>query len=195
MSRERTERHSLPEVMKEFFFSPSSLHLAETFALFMVVTMPSSLVRVNKGRGWQIVAAMLSNSHIQIYLFICVCVCANRMVMFTLHTCHHILYVFQSKWCKYLLISLCIIFSLPCLFKQWTAGSRPPVAYICLASLHNPLVFHVNSNSAVLEHRNIECGWTTNSPSPITECHSSFCINNVWIQWWINHHIQAERCC
>lgn len=30
--------------------------------------------------------------------------------------------------------------------------------YVCLASLHYPLVFRVNSNSAVLEHKNVRYG-------------------------------------
>lgn len=154
--------------MKDFFFL-QSLFGRDICSLFMAVTMPGSLVRVNKGRGWQIVAAVLSNIHCLVYLFDCerVCKCKQKGDVYFLHLSTHMLH---SNMHEIYSKTICIIFELTCLFRPWTvAGSWEDNQYICLASLHNPLVFHVNSNWAMLEHKNVRYGWTTSNPSSIKE--------------------------
>lgn len=144
--------------MNEWFFFLQSVFGRYICSVFMVVTMPSSLVRVNKARGWQIVAAVLSNIHYRVKnKWVCVRV---QGVMLWSHMFH---FNMHEMYFQILFIILWL-----CLFRQWTmASSWKDNQYICLASLHNPLVFDVNSNSAVLEHKNVGYGWTTSNPFPI----------------------------
>lgn len=64
---------------ERFFFF---LHVFDICCMFMVVTMPSSLVRINKGRGRQIFT----------FQFIYLCVCKQKGDAYTV-----IIYVFQSN--------------------------------------------------------------------------------------------------
>lgn len=72
------------------------------------------------------------------------------------------MYVFHSNTHEMILKSLSFISRLTCLFRQRAVDNQ----YICLAALHTPLVFHVNSNPVMLELKNVRYGWTTRNPSP-----------------------------
>lgn len=143
------------------FFLLQSVFGRDVCSVFMAVTLPSSLVRVNKGRGWQVVAAMLSNFPICELIYLCMC--SSRRATLTLHTYHHMYFTqtcTQESFTLYESQHVC-------------TGSVVDNQYICLASNHNPLVvFHVNLNSAMSEHKNVRYGWTWSNTSPIKEYHS-----------------------
>lgn len=174
IAEQREDRDALLAQSNERFFFPQSAFGRDICSVLMVVTMPSSLVRVNKGRGWQIVATLLSNIHIQVGFCVCVqtegwCLRSTPVITYVFHSSMHTTYS-SALYSSY---HVCLV--------QWLVDNQ----CICLASLRNPLVFHGISNSAVLEHKKVRYGNYMSSPSYKRMTLFLF-INNDWIQQFMN---------